>query len=119
MARRVEVGAHVVRGHDVLRVHAVLGFALDVFHFGGRIVGPKGAPLVQGLGEIIQLHGTSDGYSAECGIRNAEWQCEARSPARLPTSIPHSAFAHYSFLPARSKARPSARRVRTATNWRR
>src|SRR5207253_10175009 len=71
MARRVEVGAHVVRGHDVLRVHAVLGFALDVFHFEGRIIGPERRAFVEGLRQVVELHGASGAYSAEPARSNA------------------------------------------------
>ena len=46
---RVEVRAHVIRRHDVLRVDAVLGLALDVLHLERRIVGPERKLLVQRL----------------------------------------------------------------------
>ena len=46
---RVEVSAHVVGGHDVLRVDAVLGLALDVLDLERRIVRPEGHLLVQRL----------------------------------------------------------------------
>src|SRR5207245_8978958 len=77
MARRVEVGAHVVRGHDVLRVHAVLGLALDVFHFEGRIVGPERRAFVKGLRQVVERHGASVAYSAE----------PARSSARVKARL--------------------------------
>ncbi len=56
MPRRVEVRAHVVRRHDVLRVDAVLGLALDVLHLERRIVRPERKLLVQRLRQIVDLH---------------------------------------------------------------
>src|SRR5881398_796693 len=72
MTRRVEVGTHVVRGHDVLSVHAVLRLALDVLHLERRVVGPEGAALVQGLGQVIELHRGEASVEKECGVRSAE-----------------------------------------------
>ena len=56
VARRVEVRAHVVRGLDVLRVHAVLGLALDVLHLERRVVRPERHLLVQRLRQVVDLH---------------------------------------------------------------
>lgn len=39
----VQVGSHVVGGHDVLGVDAVLGLSLDVLHLEGRVRGPEGS----------------------------------------------------------------------------
>ena len=41
VARRVQVRAHVVGGHDVLGVHPLLRFALDVFHLERRVERPE------------------------------------------------------------------------------
>ena len=56
VARRVEVRAHVVRRHDVLRVDAVLGLALDVLHLERRVVRPEGDLLVQRLRQVVDFH---------------------------------------------------------------
>ena len=55
VARRVEVGAHVVRGHDVLRVDAVLGLALDVLDLERRVVGPERDFLIERLRQVVEL----------------------------------------------------------------
>src|SRR5436309_1127174 len=81
MARRVEVRAHVVRGHDVLGVHAVLGFALDVLHFERRVIGPERGALVQRLREIVQLHWATSG-SAALIIGSPVPRAPRRAPAR-------------------------------------
>src|SRR6185369_2141899 len=56
MPRRIEVGSHVIRGLDVLRVDAVLRLALDVLDLERRIVGPEGNFLVERLREIVGPH---------------------------------------------------------------
>ena len=59
MPRRIEVGADVVRGHDVLRVHAVLGFPFYVLDLERRIIGPERDVRVQRLRQVVQLHSSS------------------------------------------------------------
>jgi hypothetical protein len=61
VTRRIEVRPHVIRRHDVLRVDAMLGLALDVLHFERRIVRPEGKLFVQRLGEIVNFHMNSSG----------------------------------------------------------
>ena len=52
---RIEMRAHVVRRHDVLRVDAVLGLALDVLHLERRVIRPEAALFVERLRQIVDL----------------------------------------------------------------
>ncbi len=56
VTRRIEMRAHVIRCHDVLRVDALLRLALDVLDLERRIKGPERTILVEGLREIVDFH---------------------------------------------------------------
>src|SRR3990170_365035 len=57
------MGAHVIGGHDVLGVDAVLGLTLDVLDLEGGVERPKRGVLVEGLGEVVDSHGRLLFYS--------------------------------------------------------
>jgi hypothetical protein len=46
VARRIQMRAHVIAGHDVLGVDAVLALALDVLDLEGRVERPERGVLV-------------------------------------------------------------------------
>ena len=55
---RIQVGAHVVGGLDILGIDAMFRFALEVFHFKGRIEGPKRAVGIERLRKVVEFcHG--------------------------------------------------------------
>ncbi len=59
VARGVQMRSHVVGSHNILGVHAVLGFAFYIFHLKRRVVRPEWGVLIQGLGKIVELHAAS------------------------------------------------------------
>src|SRR6185369_1896543 len=108
MPRRIEVGSHVIRGLDVLRVDPVLRLALDVLDLERRIVGPEGDLLVERLREIVGSHGNSvrrDQTRARSTARDSARRVSTRASwRRYAAEACRSAGGSISSSPASSAA---------------
>src|SRR6476661_5423741 len=56
MTRCIEMCAHVIRRLNILRVDAMLRFALDVFHFKRWIKRPERTILIEVLRKVVDFH---------------------------------------------------------------